>query len=141
MKNAEIIALAKATSERAVKAASEELEPGHYDVDMLVRVLGSFDKGKDTESKGTVSIQWQVLAALLASKVNAGTLAAVLDEYQAAQKDESNLEALKASVKESVEGRFAALKEAQAPIKRTGTVRANLVAETVGDAKVVRSAK
>ncbi len=81
MNNEQVIAVAKAVKDKVSKAAGKEIEPGRYDVDLLVRVLGSFSKGEDFDQKLPAKINFTLLACLALSKVNKTTRDGIVNYY------------------------------------------------------------
>lgn len=81
------VAINKAISAKEFKAASAELEPGTYAVDMSVQIRGTINKGEAFEQRISNKVDWILLFALMASKVNNETLDAVMREYEAAEAD------------------------------------------------------
>jgi multidrug efflux pump subunit AcrB len=75
------VAVAKVIKEKAVKEASKNLDPGKYDVELLVRILGSFTKGEDYEQRVTAKINYALLASLALSKVNKETRDTIVEDF------------------------------------------------------------
>lgn len=73
MDNAETIAVTKAVASKVEKAAREELKPGKYDIDMLVRVFGTLTVGEDFEQNKTASMPQMkmLLAAIMLNGISA----------------------------------------------------------------------
>ena len=140
MKNAEIIALAKVMKEKAVKEASQELEAGRYELDMLVRILGSFTKGEDYETTVPNKINFTLLAAMALSKVNIETRNSIIDEFITAMENPEELEKLAEEIKVGVQKKLDKIK-GMTKTTATGKVTTDLSAEVVGAAKIVRIAK
>ena len=140
MNNEQTIAIAKAIKDKVSKAASKELEPGQYDVDLIVRVLGSFTKGQDFEQNLTAKVNWQLAFALALSKVNKETRAKIVDTVIAAMangKDSDENNALAEQVKGEIQPKLDELK-GETKTTMSGKVTTDLTAEVVGGGKAVK---
>lgn len=135
MKDLITIAVEKAIGEKAFKAASKDLEPGRYEIDALVRIVGELSKSADTTMRPTVKVKWQLLAAVALSKVNKETRAAVLDAFVEAMADENALVELQDEIKKGVEAKLEKLADKLEPIPVTGKITAKIVAEEVSVTK------
>jgi len=100
-----ILVLAKAVKEKVADKAREAVSPGEYAVDLTLRVQGTLRKGEDYEKEIPNRVKWDLLAAILASKVNDETLVAVIREFDAAEKSGS-FKDLGEKVKEKVQATF-----------------------------------
>jgi hypothetical protein len=77
-----ILVLAKAIKDKVADKAREAVSPGEYAVDVTLRIQGSLRKGEDFEKAIPNRVKWDLLAAILASKVNDETLSAVIREFE-----------------------------------------------------------
>lgn len=81
------LAVAKSVSESAYKAASSDLTPGEYEVDMVVRIQGKITKGEDyTQQIVEKAEPWLLIAAAL-SKLNGVTIESLVAEATQAPED------------------------------------------------------
>ena len=140
MKNAEIVAIAKVIKDKVVKEASQELEAGRYELDLLVRILGSFTKGDDYQTTVPNKINFTLLAAMALSKVNIETRNSIIDEFITAMEKPAELEKLAEEIKVGVQKKLDKIK-GMTETTATGKVTTDLSAEVVGAAKIVRIAK
>ena len=62
------LALSRAVSAKADKLAREGVAPGHYDLDLTVRVTGTLEVLEDTEKTPTVSIPMKEVLALFVAR-------------------------------------------------------------------------
>ena len=126
MENLEIVAVAKAISDRTKKftEAREAVGAGEYAVDFMVHVTGGIKVGDDYEQVCAPEADpWGLLAVAL-SKLNGVTLAAIVTEHLDADAD--TIKEVKAKAKEAL----AAIKEpTRKPYK--GKVTTSLVVESV----------
>jgi len=74
------IAVAKAIKAADLKVASEELEAGEHDVDVLVRVTGSLKKGEDYDQKIVAKADPWLLLAVALSHMNGATVESIVTE-------------------------------------------------------------
>lgn len=123
------IAVAKAVKDKLAKEASKGLNPGTYQVDAVVRIIGTFTKGKDYETLVPSKIPWPVLCALLASKLNQTTLDSVMAEFGGAL-GSGDLAKLGEGIKEKAQAVVNEVK-GQTRTTATGKIKASLVAEPV----------
>lgn len=123
------IAVAKAIGEKVVKLASKGVNPGTYRVDALVKVLGTFTKGKDYETLVPSKIPWPVLCALLASKLNQTTLDSVMAEFEKAL-ESGDSTGLGEQIKDRAQVVVNKIK-GQTRTTATGKITTSLVAEEV----------
>jgi len=121
----EQVAINKAVSDKEFKAASAELPAGTYAVDMTVKVSGTINKGEAFEQRISNKVDWILLFALMASKVNNETLDAVMREYEQAESDKA-LEAKGKEIKLRVQAHVDAQKGKTLTLK-SGNVKAALV--------------
>jgi len=138
MQSEAIVAVGKATKDKILKAASKEVEPGTYNVDLLVRVLGSFTKGEDYQTKVPAKVNWTLAFALALSKVNKETRAKIVEVVIAAMSngqgsDESK--ALASQIKDEIQPRLDEIK-GETMTTATGKVVTSLATELVGGGKV-----
>lgn len=142
MESTEIVAVAKVIKDKVAKEANKEVEPGRYDVDLLVRVFGSFTKGEDFEQKLTAKINFTLLAALALSKVNAETRERIVEDFiMAMGRSETSEEHTKLinQIKDEIQPKLNEIKE-MTVTKMTGKVTTDLTAEVVGGGKVAKVA-
>lgn len=76
----ETIAVSKAIASKVEKEARENLEPGKYEIDTLVRVFGSLSVGEDYEQNKTASMP-QVKMLLAAIMLNGISVKAFVKRY------------------------------------------------------------
>jgi hypothetical protein len=106
----QIVAIAKAVKDKAYKEASAKLDAiKDAPVDFLVRIKGTVSKGESSERTQSNKIKWTLLFAILASKVNKETLAAVIREYLEAVAKKS-FENQEAQIKDHVQSTVDELK-------------------------------
>jgi len=142
MNNEQIIAVAKAVKDKVAKEAGKTIEPGRYEVDLLVRVLGSFTKGEDFEQKLTAKINYALLAALALSKVNQGTREAIVNDFiMAMGRADTSPEHTKLidQLKDAVQPKLNEIKD-MTTTKMTGKITTNLTTEVVGGGTVSKVA-
>ena len=142
MDSEQIVAVAKAVKDKVAKAAGKEIEPGTYDVDLVVRVLGKFTKGEDFEQKLPAKINFALLAALALSKVNKETRNNVVEDFiMAMGRSETSNEHAKLieQVKDEVQPKLNEVKE-MTITKMSGKITTDLTAEVVGAGKVAKVA-
>jgi hypothetical protein len=142
MQGREIVAVGEVVKDKALKAASKDLEPGQYDVDLVVRILGKLTKGEDFEQKLTAKINFSLLAALALSKVNKETREAIVEDFLMAMgRSETSDEHVKLidQVKDEIQPKLAEIKE-MTVTKMSGKVTTDLTAEVVGSGKVEKVA-
>lgn len=125
----EQVAINKAVSSKEFKAASADLEPGTYAVDMTVRIAGTVNKGEPFEQRISNKIDWVLLFALMASKVNDETLAAVIRDYDKAEADAALKEKAK-EIKIKAQAAVDAQKGKTLTLK-SGNVKSALVVKAV----------
>ena len=140
MKNAEIIAVAKVMKDDIVKEASKKLDSGRYELEILIRILGSFQKGADYETTVPNKINFNLLAAMALSKVNIETRNSIIDEFITAMEKPEELEKLAEEIKVGVQKKLDKIK-GLTKTTATGKVTTDLSAEVVGGSKIVRIAK
>jgi len=141
MQSEATVAIGKAIKEKVLKQASKDVEPGTYNVDMLVRVLGSFTKGEDYQTKVPNSVNWTLAFALALSKVNNETRAKIVQSVVAAMangKDSPESKSLADQIKAEVQTKLDEIK-AQTEITASGKVTTNLTTELVGGGKIEKS--
>jgi hypothetical protein len=105
-----VLTLSKAIKDKVADKARADVGPAEYAVDLTLRIQGTIRKGEDYEKDIPHRIKWDLLFAVLASKVNDETLSAVLRDYSKASEDEGKT--LLGQVKGKVEGVVADLKGA-----------------------------
>jgi len=138
MQNEQIIAIAKSVKDKRSKAAGKEIEPGTYDVDLLVRVLGTFSKGEDFQQKLTAKINYTLLAALALSKVNAETRGKIVDDFiMAMGRSDTSEEHVKliTQIKSDIQPKLNEIKE-MTTTTMSGKITTDLTTEVVGGGKV-----
>jgi hypothetical protein len=138
MESLQTIAVAKAIKDKASKAASKDIEPGRYDVDLIVRVLGSFSKGEDFQQNLTAKINWQLGLALALSKVNKETRDSIIADMLAAMSnggESDEHKALAAQIKAEIQPKLDELK-GETKTTMSGKVTTDLTAEVVGSANI-----
>lgn len=81
--NEQLVALAKLISKDEVKDASANLAVGDHAVDFVLRVNGSFKKGKDGSSRVVAKADPWGLLALALSKLNGVTVDSLVREFKA----------------------------------------------------------
>lgn len=140
--NEQAVAVAKVMKDKVVKAASKEVVPGRYEVDLLVRVFGSLTKGEDFQQKVTARINFALLAALALSKVNATTRDNIVEDFimsmgrsETSPEHEKLIDQIKGEIQPKLD-------EIKGMTKTTmsGKITTDLTAEVVGGAKVEKVA-
>ena len=142
MNTEHVLSIAKVIKEKAVKQASKDLAAGTYEVDFLVRILGSFTKGNDFEQQLVAKINYQLLAALALSKVNQNTRELIVNDFLMAMGRSDTSEEhqkLLEQVKDEIQPKLNELKEMTVS-KMTGKLTTNLTAEVVGGGQVKKVA-
>jgi hypothetical protein len=142
MENAQIVVVAKALKDKVVKEASKLVEPGRYDVDFLVRFLGSFTKGEEFIQKLSAKINWRRLALVALSKVNVETLKAIVRDFLAAEQnggDSEEMKKLEEQIKADVLPALEKLME-RTETTMSGKVTTDLSVEVVGGGNVQKVA-
>jgi len=142
MNNEQTIAIAKAIKDKVAKAASKDLDAGRYEVDLIVRVLGTFNKGEDFEQNLTAKINWQLGLALALSKVNKETRDSIIADMLAAMSnggESDEHKALAAQIKDEIQPKLDKLK-GETKTTMSGKVTTDLTAEVVGGGKAVKVA-
>jgi hypothetical protein len=142
MENEQIVAVAKAVKDKVLKGATKEVDPGRYDVDLLVRVLGSFTKGEDFEQKITAKINFALLSALALSKVNKETRDSIVEDFiMAMGRSETSPEHSKLidQVKDEIQPKLNEIKE-MTVTTMTGKITTDLTTEVVGGGQVKKVA-
>ena len=140
MENAQIVAVAKAVKDKVCKEAGKELDAGRYEVDLLVRVLGSFTKGEDFNQKLTAKINFTLLAALALSKVNQTTRDNIVEDFIMAmgRSDTSDEHAkLIDQIKGEIQPKLNEIKE-MTITKMSGKITTDLTTEVIGGGKVAK---
>lgn len=138
MESTEIVAVGKAIKDKILKGASKDLESGTYNVDLLVRVLGSFTKGDDYQTKVPNAVNWTLAFALALSKVNKETRAKIVEAVIAAMangKDSDESKALASQIKDEIQPKLDEIKE-QTTRTASGKVVTSLATEVVGSGKI-----
>lgn len=107
----------------------ESVAPGKYAGSFLVRVQFGVNVGEDKEVEPTASVPWQALAVLALSKLNDETADSVIKAALDGEATEDMTKAQEKRVKPRVEAMVASLPK----IKRSGSVRATVVAEKVAE--------
>ena len=79
--NEQLVAIAKLVDDKSFKAASGQLPVGPYEVDFVLRVHGTFNKGKDYEQKYVAKADPWGLLALALSKLNGVTVESLVAEH------------------------------------------------------------
>jgi hypothetical protein len=137
LKSEELVALGCVVREKVLKEAKDNLGAGTYNVDLLVRVKGYFDKGEDFEMKAAAKVDWKLLASLALSKLNNETQDVVIDAFIAAlDQGEAEKDALIGKVKDRVEGKIEIVKGAAPTVTAHGRVTATLIPEIVGQPSI-----
>jgi hypothetical protein len=142
MEDAQVVAIAKAVKDKVAKAAGKGIDPGRYDVDLLVRVLGSFTKGEDFEQKLTAKINFTLLAALALSKVNKETRNNIVEDFiMAMGRSETSEEHNKliSQIKDEIQPKLNEIKE-MTTTTMSGKITTDLTTEVVGGGKVAKVA-
>jgi ElaB/YqjD/DUF883 family membrane-anchored ribosome-binding protein len=103
-----MLVIAKAVKDKVADKAREGVSPAEYNVDLTLRIQGTIRKAEDYTKDIPHKIRWDLLVAVLASKVNDETLASVLRDYAKVGDDEGK--ALTSQVKGKVEATIAELK-------------------------------
>jgi hypothetical protein len=140
MENAAIVAIAKAIKEKMLKEASKELEPGHYDLDFMIRFLGGMNKGEDFEQRLPNKINAWLAFALALSKVNAETRKTIIDSVVQAHSNGKESDEHKKLV-DQIKGEVMALLDeikGTTVTTMTGKVTTDLSFEMVGLGKVAK---
>ena len=110
MNNVETIAVTKAVASKVEKAARNELEPGKYEIDMLVRVFGSLTVGEDYEQNKTASMPQMkmLLAAIMLNGISARAFVRkYLDgEFQVSDEQEKELKEIWQELADSFKATF-----------------------------------
>lgn len=142
MNETELVAIGKAVKSKALTAASKKVDPGEYNVDIMVRVLGSFRKGEDYETTQTNTINWGLAFALALSKVNKETRAKIVETVLAAHgngKESDEHKAMVGQIKDEIQPRLDEIK-GKAKITATGKITTDLTTEVMGAGKIVKTA-
>ena len=143
MKSAELVAIGKAVSSKLLKEATQGLDSGRYEVDMLVRVLGSFTKGEDFEQKLPNRIKWELAFALALSKVNNETRYKIINDVVGVfGKDDQSDEHKKLvqQVKDEIQPKLDDLKGITMT-QMSGKISTDLSSEVMGGGKIKRIKK
>lgn len=128
------VALAKVVKETAEKQAAELLpEKSVFEIDALVRVFGTFKKGEGYEQTFPNKINWQILFALAASKLNKETRATVIEAYNEALESDEGIKTLLDEVKTPVQRKIDSMKKATASPKILHKITTDLTCEVVGN--------
>jgi len=138
----QIIAVSKVVKDKIAKDASKEVAPGRYDVDLLVRVFGSFKKGEDFQQKITARINFALLAALALSKVNQTTRDNIVEDFiMTMGRTEESPEHAKLidQIKDDIQPKLNVIK-AMTVATMSGKISTDLTAEVVGGGKVEKVA-
>lgn len=142
MEDLHVIAVAKAVKDKVSKKAGKEIEPGRYEVDLLVRVLGSFSKGEDFQQKLTAKINFTLLACLALSKVNKETRNNIVSDFiMAMGRSETSEEHDKLidQIKDEIQPKLNEIKE-MTTTTMSGKISTDLTTEVVGGGKVAKVA-
>lgn len=110
----------------AIKAGAkqrDQVSPGEYELDFIVRVQGELAISEDVEAIVSTAIPWQRVAAVALDKLNGVTLESVLREALEGEVDEDAIGSRAAEAMETLKGTTRRT--------RKGAVRAKLVAEVV----------
>lgn len=83
-----MLVVAKAVKDKVADKARSQVDPAEYAVDLTLRIQGTIRKGLDYEKDIPHRVKWDLLFAVLASKVNDETLSAVLRDYAKASDDD-----------------------------------------------------
>lgn len=137
--NEAILAVAKVVKDKAASAASKEVAPGEYKIDLLVRILGLIKKGEDyTQTvSDKITVDWKLLACLFANKLNKETQNVVTEEFIAAMDNPEAQAELADDLKRSVENRISKVKKvAERIVNCSGKVTTDLSMELVGASTV-----
>ena len=126
----EQVAISKAISAKEFKAASANLEPGSYAVDMTVQIKGTLNKGEAFEQRISNKINWMLLFSIAASKVNDETLACIMKSYDAAEGSKEKAEELTDKVKGKVQNHVDDQKGKTLTLK-SGNVKSALTVKAV----------
>ena len=109
MDNEILLALEKFKAGSKVR---ETVKAGQYDIDAIVRIVGTMKVGNDHPAKISAAVPWQRLVGVLFSKVNGVTMESVVREALAAGPDleDEISERAQAAVNELVEAQTATRK-------------------------------
>lgn len=80
LNSTELAALSKVVSEARAKKAKGEMEPGEYDVDFFVRVVGSLKRGDDYKQRIVAKAEPWTLLAVALSHLNNVTVESIVRE-------------------------------------------------------------
>jgi len=132
MRDLDVLALAKAVSTAALKAARDGVEPGAYDVDLLVRVRGGIKVGEDYEQSLTQKVKpvdlWLATLDLLAEHVTESLIRRIAE--RAASGDAGRSIRREENLKAATESALALVREVTRSTCK-GKVTTALTAETV----------
>lgn len=140
--NEQLIAVSKVVKSKVASEASKQVEPGRYDVDLLVRIFGSLKKGEDFQQKVTARINFTLLAALALSKVNQTTRDNIVEDFiMAMGRSDTSDEHKKLieQIKDDIQPKLNEIKE-MTTTTMSGKITTDLTAEVVGGPKIEKVA-
>lgn len=144
MQNEIVVAIAAVVKDKQSSAAKKDLAPGVYKVDALVRVQGDLNKGLDYEQtiSDKLTVDWKLLAACFANKLNKETRKAVVEDFLKAMDKPEELAELTDEIKVNVERSIGKVKHAAEKIVVcSGKVTTQLTMEIVGQPSVTYTVK
>lgn len=142
MDNQAIVTVAVGTvvKDKILSQVKKDLDVGRYEVDVLVHVKGDLTKGADSKQAFPAKINWQVLFALAASKLNKETRQVVIEAYNEALESDEGVKALLEEVKTPVLRKISSLTAGTTqPV--AGKVTTNLTFDIVGQPTVTFAPK
>jgi len=142
MKTSELVAVGKAINAKVLKEAGQNLDSGRYEVDLLIRVFGAFNKGEAFEQKLPNKINWQLAFALALSKVNNETRFKIMNnvlEVFGKGEESEEYKKLTKQVKDEIQPKLDELKGITTT-QMSGKITTELSTEVMGGGKVKRLA-
>lgn len=139
-----VAAVAAVVKDKAASEAKKSLQAGTYKVDALVRIQGDLNKGADYEQtiSDKLTVDWKLLAACFANKLNKETRKAVVEDFLKAMDKPEELAELTDEIKVNVERSIGKVKNAAARVVQcSGKVTTNLSMDLVGNPTVTFTAK
>ena len=143
-KNEVVVAVGAVIKDKALSTAKKALAPGEYSVEVLARSKGSFKKGEDSTMvvSDKFTVDWKLLAACFANKLNKETRKAVVEDFLKAMDKPEELAELTDEIKVNVERSIGKVKNAaERVVPVAGKVTTDLVFDLVGDPTVTFTAK
>lgn len=143
-KNEVVVAVGAVVKDKALSTAKKALAPGEYSVEVLARIKGSFKKGEDSTMvvSDKFTVDWKLLAACFANKLNKETRKAVVEDFLKAMDKPEELAELTDEIKVNVERSIGKVKNAaERTVPVAGKVTTDLVFDIVGDPTVTFTAK